>query len=56
MEAILNSKKAPGRGNRRRYLVKWVDYPDPTWEPVEYVSHLEDMLAEFNRTHPVRSN
>lgn len=33
VERILDQKRAPGRGNRQKYLVKWVGYSRPTWEP-----------------------
>lgn len=42
VECILDQKKAPGRGSRLRYLVKWVGYGKPTWEPA---SSMEDTLA-----------
>lgn len=42
IECILDQKKAPGRGSRLRYLVKWVGYGQPTWEPE---SSLENTIA-----------
>jgi hypothetical protein len=35
VEAILNERKASGRGNNKRLLVKWKGYAKPTWEPEE---------------------
>ena len=45
IEAILDEKKAPGRGNNLRYLVKWVSHNRPTWEPQ---SALEETQALDN--------
>jgi hypothetical protein len=42
IEAILDEKRARGRGNNLRYLVKWVSHNKPTWEPQ---SALEDTVA-----------
>ena len=42
VECILDQKRAPGRGNRLRYLVKWVGYTRPTWEPE---SSMENTIA-----------
>src|SRR5271157_241315 len=42
IEEILDEKQVPGRGQRLRYLVKWVSYNKPTWEPQ---SALEDTSA-----------
>ncbi|KAI0992761.1 hypothetical protein K3495_g15424, partial [Podosphaera aphanis] len=33
VDRILDQKKAPGKGNKKKYLVKWVGYAKPTWEP-----------------------
>jgi transposase InsO family protein len=41
VEAILRQKKAPGRGNKQRYLVKWKGYKQPTWEPYSFVKDLQ---------------
>jgi len=38
VEAILASKRVR---NRNKYLVKWTGYDQPTWEPHEYVKHLQ---------------
>lgn len=42
VECILDQKKAPGRGNKLKYLVKWVGYRRPTWEPE---SSMENTIA-----------
>ena len=39
VKEILEERK---RRNRKEYLVKWVGYQEPTWEPQEYV---EDTAA-----------
>lgn len=51
IERILGQKKAPGRGNRQRYLVKWVGYGRPTWEPE---SSLENTIALNNWKEQIR--
>lgn len=38
VERILDEKK--GRGGAKRYLVKWVGYQKPTWEPYSFVKDL----------------
>ena len=38
VEQILKEKK--GRGGARKYLVKWVGYQKPTWEPYDFVKDL----------------
>lgn len=47
VEAITDKKKV---GGKWRYRVKWVGYPDSesTWEPVENLQNLEEMLKDFN--------
>lgn len=52
VECILDQKKAPGRGNRLRYLVKWVGYGQPTWEPE---SSLENTIALINWKEKVKA-
>ena len=41
VEAILGQKRAPGRGNKQQYLVKWTGYTRPTWEPYSFVKNLK---------------
>jgi hypothetical protein len=59
IERILDQKRAPGRGNHQKYLVKWVGYGRPTWEPHSYVEHtvaLQDWNKQNRDNHvPVRS-
>ena len=38
VEAILDQKT--GRGRKRKYLVKWKGYTQPTWEPYSFVKEL----------------
>jgi len=38
VEAIVDEKH---EGNRRKYFVKWVGWPKPTWEPRENVKDTE---------------
>lgn len=42
VDCILNQKKARGRGNGLLYLVKWIGYGKPTWEPE---SSMENTIA-----------
>lgn len=42
VECILDEKRNRGRGNKLRYLVKWVGYRRPTWEPE---SSMENTIA-----------
>lgn len=33
------------------YLIRWKDYPDPkdfTWEPIQHLTEVEDLVKEFN--------
>ena len=48
VEAILAHR---GRGRRRRYLVKWKDYPsaDNTWEPEEALEHAQETLTAYKK-------
>jgi hypothetical protein len=46
IEAILNHKAT---ARQLKFLVKWVGYPQPTWEPYEYVQYntaLEDYVQK----------
>ena len=38
VESILKQRK--GRGRSEKYLVKWVGYQKPTWEPYSFVKDL----------------
>lgn len=42
IDSILDQKRAPGRDNKKKYLVKWKGFAKPTWEPE---SSLENTLA-----------
>ncbi|KAI0994821.1 hypothetical protein K3495_g13361 [Podosphaera aphanis] len=42
VEKILDQKRAPGKGKKLKYLVKWVGYAKPTWEPESF---LQDNVA-----------
>jgi hypothetical protein len=36
------------------YLIKWKNYPDPkdyTWEPIQHLSEVKDLVAEFEKNH-----
>jgi hypothetical protein len=44
VEVILNATEIDGQ---TLYLVKWVGYEEPTWEPVEHLNNCQEMLQEF---------
>lgn len=48
VEAVLDSRLRRGR---LQYLVQWVGYDDPTWEPAEYL-HDNAALDNFHRQYP----
>lgn len=52
VERILEQKRAPGRGNQQQYLVKWVGYGRPTWEPHSF---LKDTIALIDWKERVRT-
>ena len=35
---------------RTQFLVEWVGEKDPTWEPVENLSQIPDLIANFEAT------
>ncbi|KHJ32270.1 hypothetical protein EV44_g3769 [Erysiphe necator] len=39
VDQILDQKKAPGKGRHMKYLVKWVGYAKPTWEPESFLQN-----------------
>lgn len=48
MESIEGEKRARGRSGRvTKYLVKWVGYTEPTWEPVRNLANCKDKISEF---------
>ena len=50
VEAILDSKRHRGR---LQYLVKWVGYQEPTWEPKTHViRNAQESVDEFHNKHP----
>lgn len=51
VEEVLDSRVC-GRGGRLQYLVKWVGYDAPSWEPADYLLHAQDSLREFHCRYP----
>lgn len=49
-EKILNHR---GRGNRRRYLIKWNGYPKSaaTWEPIDHLQPALSLVTDYCRKH-----
>lgn len=41
-----------GRWKKLQYLVKWVGYEDPTWEPAVNVENAKEVVEEFHKKHP----
>jgi hypothetical protein len=48
VEAVLDSRLRRGR---LQYLVQWIGYNDPTWEPANYL-HDNAALDTFHRQYP----
>jgi hypothetical protein len=48
---LLDSRRV-GRGIQ--YLVKWQGYDTPTWEPLQHLQHLPELLTRFHVLHPQR--
>jgi len=51
-EEILDSKRV--QGGYVQYLVSWVGYDTPTWEPVSNVSNCDLLLSTFHRMYPMK--
>jgi transposase InsO family protein len=49
VEEILDSRRSR---NRIHYLVKWTGYHDPTWEPLQNVTHCHELLQTFHNRYP----
>lgn len=45
VDKILDQKKAPGKGRRLKYLVKWIGYAKPTWEPESFLKNTSALEA-----------
>ena len=42
------------RNRSLQYLVKWVGYEHPTWEPPEHLEHSADAVRAFHERHPTK--
>jgi len=51
VQEVLDSKFI---SNRLRYLVKWEDYDETTWEPAETINQLR-VVDEFHEWYPVKA-
>lgn len=50
VEEILDSKRV--RGGHVQYLIKWIGYDAPTWEPSANVDNCENELDRFHALYP----
>ena len=49
VEQVLDLKLHHGK---LQYLVKWIGYNEPSWEPEENLEHAKDTVNDFYRLHP----
>jgi hypothetical protein len=49
VEEILDSRFV---GRNLQYLVRWIGYPNPTWEPAEYLANSPSAVARFHELYP----
>ena len=51
VESIINERKISLNGDKNikkiEYLVKWVGYDAPTWEPIENLENCRELLEEY---------
>lgn len=45
VEKILNKRFNPK--GRPEYFIKWKGYAQKTWEPIEHLSNIPDMIFDF---------
>ena len=52
VERILNRRKINGT---YEYKIKWVGYPmsESTWEPLKNLETAKEIVAEYDKTHPI---
>lgn len=51
IEQILSKRLT---ANGMMYLIKWKNFPDPkdyTWEPIQHLTEVQDLVREFNETY-----
>jgi hypothetical protein len=46
VEKILEKRK---KGNSYEYLVKWVGYEEPDWQPAKNLKNQKKMVNDFNK-------
>src|SRR5262249_49003354 len=49
VEEILNSRYYRGDF---QYLIKWVEFTDPSWQPYSYITHCDELLEDFFARYP----
>ena len=52
VEAVVDSRLVGKKKLRIQYSVKWVGYPDTTWEPPEVLNHCMECIEVFHRRYP----
>jgi transposase InsO family protein len=54
VEAVMDSRKKPGRGRRYEWLIKWKGYglEEMSWEPWENVRNAENLVKAFHKSYP----
>ncbi|KAL0591619.1 hypothetical protein ABG067_001220 [Albugo candida] len=52
VERILDKRSSHRSGKSVKYLIKWVGYEEPTWEPAENIS--KDLIREFEKNYVPR--
>lgn len=49
VERIVEEKTSGGKHKQLKYLVKWLGYDKPTWEPAEALVGCSEILAEWQQ-------
>ena len=49
VQEVLDSRLHRGK---LQYLVKWVGYDEPTWQPASDLEHASEAVQDFHRKHP----
>ena len=55
VEAILDSKVDKRYSDPTRYLIKWLGYPDTTWQSAADLTNAADILKDYRQKHKITS-